>query len=55
MASAGSKTVDDQIEVDVAPTLSPLVSRFLVISWMYVIEWEIDCKMPNFMVLWSAN
>ena len=50
MASAGSKTVDDQIEVDVAPSLSPLVSRFLVISWMYVIEWEIDSKMPNFMV-----
>ena len=50
MASAGVKTVDDQVEVDEKQTLSPLVSRYLVISWLYVVEWDLDCKIPNFMV-----
>ena len=36
---------------DANPTVSPLISRYLVLSWAMLIEWEIDFKLKNFEVI----
>ena len=36
---------------DDKPTVSPLISRYLVLSWAMLIEWEIDFKLKNFEVV----
>ena len=33
------------------PTVSPLISRYLVLSWAMLIEWELDYKLKNFEVV----
>ena len=43
-------TVDDQIEFKEEPTISPLLSRFMVISWVTLVEWELETQMKNFEV-----
>ena len=35
---------------DEKPTISPLLSRYLVISWAMMIEWTLDSVMKNFEV-----
>ena len=47
---ACSKTVDKEIDLDEKPTLLPLISKYLVISWITLVEWDLDSKMDNFKV-----
>ena len=42
--------VDDQLEIQEEPMISPLLSRFMVISWVTLVEWELDTHMKNFEV-----
>ena len=43
--------VDDQVEIEEGPSQSPLISRYLILTWTTMVEWDIDAKMSNFQVV----